>query len=251
MRIQRCAPWAVGILLATGLPLFAADQDEAKIIIDKAIKAHGGQEKLAKFKALTLRLKGTIHQGGMDIAFSGEVVTQGIDQNRLALDADGNGTKFTFVQVLSGDKAWNKVNDTTEELNPDQLAEVKEGAYHNWVMTLAPLKDKAFTLSSLGEVKVEKRPALGVRVSSKGHRDVNLYFDKETFLLVKTEMRVKDDQSGMEVSQEDTYSDYKDINGIKEAMKIVVRRDDKPFVEATVEEVKREEKLDDSIFSKP
>jgi hypothetical protein len=241
----------VGVLLATVLPLFAADQDEAKIIIDKAIKAHGGQENLAKLKAITLTLKGTTHQAGMDISFTGEVVVQRADQSRLALDGDSNGTKFTFVKVLNGDKGWNKVNDTTEELNPDQLAEMKEGAYHNWVAMLAPLKDQAFTLASLGEVKVENRPALGVRVSSKGHRDINLYFDKETNLLVKTEMRVKDDRSGMEVNEATVYSDFKDINGIKEATKILVKRDDKPYMEATVEEVKREEKLDDGIFSKP
>jgi hypothetical protein len=241
----------VGVLLTTGLALFAADQDQAKIIIDKAIKAHGGPEKLAKLKAVTIRFKGTLHQAGTDIPFSAEIVSQGADQWRLALDGESRGMKFTFVQVLSGDKGWNKVNDTTEEVNPDQLAEAKEGAYHNWVTTLAPLKDKAFALSSLGEVKVENRSAWGVRVSRKGHRDINLYFDKDANLLVKTEMRVKDEQSGMEVSQETFYSDFKEIDGIKEPMKIVLKKDGKPNVEATVQEVKREEKVDDSIFAKP
>jgi len=55
-----------------------------------------------------------------------------------------------------------------------------------WVAMLAPLKDKAYTLAPIGEVKVEDRPALGLRVSRKGNRDINLYFDKKTYLRVKT-----------------------------------------------------------------
>ena len=251
MQIQRRVLWTLGFVLAAAFALHAAEQDDAKNIIDKAIKAHGGQEKLAKLKAVTMRLKGTLHQPGGDVPFTGEMVTQGADQSRLVLDGESNGAKFTFVQVLNGDKGWHKINDDTQELNADQLAEAKEEAYESWAATLAPLHDKAFDLSSLGEVKVEHRPAIGVRVSSKGHRDVNLYFDKELSLLIKSEIRVKDEESGMEVNQESTYSDFKEIDGIKEATKIVVKRDSKPFVEATVEQVKREEKADDSIFAKP
>jgi len=251
MQSQRRVLWTFGFILAAAFALHADEQDDAKNIIDKAIKAHGAQEKLAKLKAVTIRLKGTIHQPGGDIPITGEVVTQGADQSRLALDAESNGAKFTFVQVLNRDKGWHKINDDTQELNADELAEAKEEAYENWTTTLAPLNDKVFALSPLGEVKVENRPAIGVRVSSKGHRDVNLYFDKELSLLVKSEIRVKDEASGMEVNQESTYSDFKDVDGIKEATKIVVKRDGKPYVEATVDQVKREEKVDDSIFAKP
>jgi hypothetical protein len=251
MGIQHKALWALALLLTAAFALRAADQDDAKAIIDKAIKARGGEEKLAKLKAVTIRFKGTLHGAGGDVPFTAELVTQGSDQSRLALDGEVNGMKFTFVQVLNRDKGWNKVNDAVEELNADKLAEAKEGAYESWAATLTPLKDKAFALSSLGEVKVENRPAFGVRVSSKGHRDVNLYFDKESSLLVKVERRVKDEESGMEVNQESNYSDFKEADGFKEAMKIVVKKDGKPFVEATVEEVKREEKIDDSIFAKP
>jgi len=251
MQIQRSPLWALGFALVAAFGLRAAEQDDAKNIIDKAIKARGGQEKLRKLKAVTMRLKGTIHSPGGDVPFTGEVVTQGADQRRLALDAETNGTKFTFVQVLNGDKGWQKINDDTQELNADQLAEAKEEAYGSWVATLLPLDGKDFTLYSLGEVKVEDRPAIGVRASSKGHRDVNLYFDKEFSQLVKSETRVKDEESGMEVNQESTYSDFKEIDGIKEPSKIVVKKDGKPFVEATVEQVKREEKVEDSIFVKP
>ena len=70
-------------------------------------------------------------------------------------------------------------------------------------------------------------------------------------MLLKTEMRVKDEMSGQEVNQESYYSDYKEVNGLKEAMKFVIKKDGKPFLEAEVEEIRRQEKVDDSVFAKP
>jgi hypothetical protein len=113
-----------------------------------------------------------------------------------------------------------------------------------------PLKDKAFTLAPLGEVNIDKRPALGVRVSSKGHRDVSLYFDKRTALLAKTEARVKDDD-GQEVTEETYSSDYQEVQGTKQAMKFTIKRDGKPYLEGEVTEYKLSESLDESMFAKP
>src|SRR5262249_31010971 len=129
--------------------------------------------------------------------------------------------------------------------------EAQEGANESWVATLVPLKDKSYTLSTLGETKVGDRPALGVRVSSKGRRDVNLYFDKDTNLLVKSEMRGKDDQAKMAMNQETFVSNYKDVGGVKEAMKFRMKRDGQPYLDAEIEDIRRQEKAEDSLFAKP
>jgi len=236
--------------LILALPLRAGDADAAKAIVEKAIKAAGSEEKLSKLKAATVKFKGTLHEGDMNISLTGEVITQGADQSRVVIQADINGQAITFTEVLNRDKGWKK-EDATKEMSADEVKEAQNGANESWVVSLVPLKNKAYTLAALGEIKVDDRPAVGVRVSTKDHRDVNLYFDKDTHLLVKSEMRVKDEAAGMEVNQETFYGDYKDVAGIKEAMKLVIKRDGKPFLNAQVEEVRREEKVDDSTFDKP
>jgi hypothetical protein len=40
----------------------------------------------------------------------------------------------------------------------------------------------------LGDVKVGDKPALGIGVSHKNHKDVSLFFDKETGLPAKSEV---------------------------------------------------------------
>jgi hypothetical protein len=136
------------------------------------------------------------------------------------------------------------------DMDKDKLMEEKESSYGRWVANVMPLKDKAFTLAPLGETKVDKTDAIGIKVSHKGYRDINLFFDKKTHLLLKSETRVKDD-SGKEVTQEAYFSDYKDVEGIKHATKIVIKRDGAEFLEGETTDFKLVEKLDNSEFEKP
>jgi hypothetical protein len=153
--------------------------------------------------------------------------------------------KNVFTIVLDGDKGW--VNGA--EMNAEQLKEMRESNYAGWVSTLLPLKDKAFTLSSLAETTVGGKPAVGVKVSHQGHRDVKLYFDKESGLLAKVISRVKaEEMDGKEVDQETEQQQYKDFGGIKVPKRIVIRRDGKRFVEANIRDWKGAEKLDNSVF---
>src|SRR6266404_2493348 len=70
MRNIVCGTVGLGLLLTVGLRLQADEQAEAKRIIDKAIKAMGGEEKLAKYKAITSKGKGKINVMGNEIEFT-------------------------------------------------------------------------------------------------------------------------------------------------------------------------------------
>src|SRR5262249_10333111 len=154
---------------------------------------------------------------------------QGPDQQKLVIEAEVDGQKFRLVHVLNRDKCWNQLNDDTEELGAEELAEAKEEAYGEWVATLVPLKDKAFSLAPWGEVQGDGRAGEGVKAARKGHGGVNLYYDKETGLLVKTEARVKADD-GKEVTEETFLSVYQEVQGTKQGMKLPVQRDGKPYL---------------------
>jgi hypothetical protein len=244
----------VGMLVVLGLGLAAASPgwaQEPKALIDKAIQAAGGADKLEKYKAAVWKGRGKAYAMGLEIPYTGEWTEQFPNQFKFTIEGDVMGQKFTIGSVVNGDKGWLKVGDDTQEMDKDRLTEAREDLHANWVGRLVPLKDKAFTLAPLGEVKVEDKPALGVKVTYPNRRDVNLFFDKESGLLVKIEHRVKDEQSGMDMNQEVFMSDFKEVEGIKMSMKFVIKRDGKPFVDGEITEYKLEEKLDDSVFAKP
>jgi hypothetical protein len=157
-----------------------------------------------------------------------------------------------MVIVVNGDKGWRQMGGTTTELTKAQMKEQKEERYAEEVTWLLPLRGKGFTLTLLGESKVDGRPAVGVKVSHPGHRDVKLYFDKDSGLLLKNEHHVLDEQHGnKEVNEETLYSDYRKVKGVKVPRNVTLKRDGKPFVEAKIADWKFADKLDDSLFSKP
>lgn len=250
MTQSRYALLAAGLFLAAA-PVRADDAADARALVEKAVKAQGGREKLEKFAAHTLKFKGSFHGMGQAIPMTGDLITQGADRTKMDLEVDAGGMKVRFVIVLAGDKGWTRMGDATTEMDKDQLAEAQEQAYAGWVSNLTPLKDKAFTLATTGEAKVNDRPALGVKVTRKGHRDIDLFFDKETGLLVKTETRVKDEGSGQEVTEENYPDGYKEVEGVKMPMKFTVKRDGKLWVDGEATDYQLAEKLDAGVFAKP
>ncbi len=228
-------------------------QEDTRAIIDRALKAHGGADKLAKVKASQYKSKGVIHILNQAIKFTSDSSVQDPDQFKSVTQLEIAGMKITQIQILNGDKGFVSVNGMPQDLSDKLLNEMKEGLYAERVAGLTPLKEKEkdYQLSALGSVQVEGKDAVGVRVASKGHRDVNLYFDKASGLLVKVAHRTLDPMTNQEVSQEEIRMDYRDYEGIKLPAKLVVLRDGKKFMEAEVSDFKIVDKLDPSVFAKP
>lgn len=239
--------------LSTALLLFLVANlaaQEVKPILDKALMAAGGEANLKKFPSLVLKGKGKFFMDGKEIAFTAEWNTQGIDQGRTITEFTQAGNKIVEVRVFNKDQGWIKNNNQpAEAMDKDDVAEERESLYFNYITTLAPLKAKEYKLAALPEEKVEGKPAVGLLVAHKGHRDVKLYFDKESGLLVKSERKVKDE--GKEKSEEVLFSNYKEVSGIKVATKFVVRSGGKTSAEAEMTDVKPSEKLDAKLFEKP
>jgi hypothetical protein len=238
----------IALLLFTSGTGRAADED-VKAIIDKAIKAHGGADKLNQDKASVAKNQGTIDLAG-GIKFTEETTVQ-LDRIKSVLDLEVKGQTVRQTTVYNGEKAWLNVLNMTTELEGKALEEVKESAYLLRVSRLTALKDKPYELSALGEIKVNDRPAVGVKVSSKGHRDVNLFFDKETGLVAKIERRGVDPMTEKEFTEERIITEYQEKDGVKFPKKAVINRDGKKFIELEVLEIKTRDKFEDSEFAKP
>lgn len=229
-----------------------ADQAELRKLIDRAIKAQGGAEVLGKFKATKVKFKGKFYGMGEGIEYTGDMAYQLPDKFRFEIGMDIMGMKFSIVQVADGKKGWSKIINDVKELDKEQQAEVEQGLHVIRASHLVDLKGKDFKLAPLGESKVDGKAVVGVRVSSKGRRDVNLFFGKDDALLRKIETVVKDSMAGgQEFSQETIYDKYKKVQGKFAPMKLAIRRDGKLFVDGESTSVEHAEKLDDAVFAKP
>jgi hypothetical protein len=230
----------------------ADDATDAKAIIEKAIKAKGGKLQ-DKAVAETWKDKGTFKGGGIEMQFTGDWAFQGPDKYRFKLNADFMGMKIDFLVVVNGEKAWASGFGQEEEIAGEKLEHTINEVHQLNVMSLQPLlNDKAFKLSVEGDKKVGGKDTKVVKVTREKRPAVTLYFDKETGLLAKSDMMVKDEFQGWkEVLDENYYEDYKDVDGRKVFTKLRVVRDGKTMIEGTLSDQKVHEKLDPKLFEKP
>jgi len=238
---------------AAGFCLGAApvpSDEEAQGVIERAIKAHGGADRLSRVRADRVASKGVLIVNGAETPFTSETTVQLPGQLRNVIHLQGEH-KTTFVQVLNGDNVYFTIDGQPQKADDQLAAELRQALLLNQAVRLTPLlTDRAFTLESLGEVKVGDQPCLGVKASMKGRPDVRLFFDKETGLLVKTEHAL-DDGAGKQVLQEEMYGDFDDVGGVRRPMKVSAYRNGKKVMEAEVTDVKYLDKVDDAEFAKP
>ena len=251
--MRTTAVFSLGAFVCLGLALHVAgqEQDSAKALVEKAIKAHGGAKNLAKQKALQVKATGTLDFMNNN-KFSTETFFQEPDKFKNVVEVEINNMNVTVTQVFNGKKFWINVMGKTIELKDEKdIAELKENMYVEKLTNLVGLTDKGVTLSALGEVKVNDKAAIGIRASSKGHRDINLYFDKKTHMLLKSETRTVDFQTKQEVSQEKYYSDYKEGGGVQQPRKLIIHQDGKRHLTLDITSVTLVDRHEDSVFAEP
>lgn len=250
--LRGCTLVLAGLALALSPCLALAQDDENRTLILKAMKAHGGKELLKKYPCAEIKMTGHVKIMGIEAKFKGDLAFQFPDKMRNSIAVEINNMNIDVVQVFDGKTFHVNAAGKTIELKDEKfIDEMKEGIYVEKVSSLVDLDDKAYKLSALGEVKVGGKDAVGVRVSRDGKRDVNLFFDKNTSLLLKYEFRGRDPIGMMEVTQEKLLSEYKDVMGIQTPMKIAVHYDGNPAMELEVTSIRYAEMLDESLFAKP
>jgi hypothetical protein len=239
---------AAAALLAAA-PARADERADALAVIDKAVEAHGGEKALTKAQAVVRRATGLMAILDKDVPFADELTAQLPDRFRLDLEAGQGGQKVRVLLVFNGAKGWQSTGGAVSELAPERLKELREDGYARWLTTLVPLKQEGIVLAPLPEVKVNDRPAVGVKASRKGFNDVKLYFDRETHLLVRTERRVG--EGGVPLVREEIYGGHRAFDGVKMPTSVVQYDVGKKVLEITTASYRFPERIDESRFNRP
>jgi hypothetical protein len=208
---------ALALVSAPGLSATGED-NEANAVLDKAIKAIGGEARLGEAKAVAWKARGKSVNNGGEYPFTNETTVQGIDQLRMEWEEEIDRNRVMGITVLNGNKGWRKNGDNFTKLDGNRLANQKRNLYLLVVpVLLVPLKGEAFQIGPAGEQKVGDNLAIGLKVTGPDGKDFNLYFDKKSGLPVKLEVRIA--SQGAKFTQETTFGDYKDFDGIKKAQR--------------------------------
>jgi hypothetical protein len=112
---------AAALLVLTALARCGDDKD-LRAIINKGLEASGGEAKLAKFTAQTLKGGGKFFGLGEAIDFTVDITFQGDKQFRFGVNLQIMGQDVKVGAVVNGDKGWEKLNDDVKDMPAEELA---------------------------------------------------------------------------------------------------------------------------------
>jgi hypothetical protein len=220
----------VGIAVVLGAPGVAARAQEPRPeeIIDKAIRAHSGAERLAGLSAFALKERMVYPDAA---TWDTQIVVQLPGRYRSERTISSGGESSTSLIVLDGDQGWMKSNDVVTPYPKTFLASMQKDTVpymgpRSILRLRARQKNPACQFTTSGEGTVEGRPAVGLRMKLEGGPEATWYFDKETGLLLKEEQRTKRFEGEDEVV-ENVYGDYQTCDGFPIARKATHQHDGK------------------------
>jgi hypothetical protein len=243
--MRRIPVLAVGLLVLLVAPLRASEK-EARLLVERAIKAQGGADGLTKALQCKRTDTGTQALLGRDLPFVSKVTRSLPGKVRLQIDLD---KKVKTTIVLNGETAWQTEGGPAVRLQAQRVKELQEEAYVWWLATLVPLTRTGFTLSSIPGVKVQGEDTAGVKVVRKGRAETRMYFLKRNGLLAKVERRVT--EAGQGVDKEYFYSGYKDQGGVKLHTKELVKVNGRKWTEFTISDTSFPAKIEPGAYAKP
>jgi len=231
------------VLPAASLP--ASDREDALLVIDRAIKFQGGEDGLRKAQTGVRKGTGNLVVGGADIPFTDEVTFALPDKVRMAVELS---KRIQIITVVNAGQGWQRSGGAANDLGKEHREELSEELYIWWLTTLVPLKMPGVDLSLVPGTNVAGKPATGIKVASKGHREVRMYFDKESGLLVKIVGQTK--IAGILVDKEYLYGNYKEFDGVRlytRLTELINGQKNSELTSATY----TLRKPDDTLFAKP
>ncbi len=202
---------AVAAGLWPGLAQRARAEDDPRAIIRRALAANGEPEDRTLFQGVRQKLKGISYTNDKT-PFTGDFYSQN-GRFKGIMRMEFNDGPIEATMVYNGSKAWIHSQLFSKDFDDAELADLKKRSGRDEIFGLVTLvKDKGYTLTPLGESKVEGRAAVGVQVKTAGQPTINLYFDKASGLLVKTQYRDHNPRQGKEVLEEHVLGDYREVD---------------------------------------
>ena len=244
----------VALCLASAVPFAVARPEPAltpRQLIERAIVAHGGYEKLAKSHAERIRLRGTMFVGKSAVPFTNDLTLQLPGQYKSVVVVQQGERRHGIVHLLDGDNATVVIDGQPQTVNSLHLSQLRQTLQLEQAMRLVPLlSDPGFSLMPGQDYAYNGGVITSVRVQGKGQRELVLYFDRASALLVKSEHKI-DGPGGKDILQEAFYSDFREVGGHVRPGKVLVQRDGQKVMEAELVAAQRVVRIDVLEFRRP
>jgi hypothetical protein len=229
----------------------AAAEQSATEVIERSLTALGGRGAHGKLQSRSATGTITLSTPAGDIAGTLELLNAVPNKARLLLKADlsalGAG-ELVVDQRFDGDAGF--VLDSLQgnrAVTGNQLDNMRNSSFPH---PFLDYKDRGTSAQLAGKETVGGRDAYVVVFDPVSGSQARNYIDAETYLPIKTVMKVDVPQLGQEVEQTTEFSDYKEVDGVKIPFRIRTTSSIQSIT-ITLNSVEHNVKVDESLFVKP
>jgi len=230
-------------ILVTALMLFVFIGTQAQSIDDVLAKHFEatGQDKLTEVQ--TFFVKAKMSMMGMDMPMTMQMKKP----NKFKIDMEVMGQKIE--QGFDGESGWMRnpmAGSGITDLKGPELKQAMQQA--DLQGELYDYKAKGHTAELIGKVNADGKEAYRIKFTTADGAVKDYYIDANSYLISKVKAKVE--QMGQTMEVETKILEYKDFDGIKIGSKMEIET---PMgtQSMVMEEIKLDEKMDDSIFARP
>ncbi len=254
---RRAAPAAGGIApiamrwqatpSAAVRPAAPADAAPVKDLIARAVAAKGGLARLRSIRTLRVTAATTVTVQGTRTEFPSTTVIRypGAFRSESQLPAG------RLIQVFNAGAAWFQDGGGVHDAPPGMAEQMHGAVQRDSVMLLLALAEGELTARRAPDATDGSRTLAALEVPLPGASPITLLFDPATSLIAKARYRVAGGAASEEADAEESYSDYRDVQGLKVAFATDVRREGAPALRRTVRSCEIDVPLDPALFVKP
>jgi hypothetical protein len=237
----------IGLLVALAETVSAQTADE---IVEKSLAAAGGRVALGKLKSR--HLTGTVAFSTPVGALPGTVEMFNAAPNKsrtlMKLDLSAVGVGMVSLdQRFNGETGY--VLDSVQgnrDITGPALDNLKAGFFPT---PFLDYKERGGMVELRGKEKVNEHDAYVLTYTPKGGISVRWSIDVQSYLPIRSIMKVNVPQLGRDVEQITAFSDYREIDGIKVPFQITT--ESVQSFSITVTKVEHNVPIDETLFSKP
>jgi hypothetical protein len=221
--------------------------DSAAELIAHAVRAKGGIDRLRSVRTIRATSTTTVLEGpGRNVP----VETTSFIRYPNAFRVDAKTPAGLLVQVFNGGEYWIKDARGISSA-PDSVADQIRGTIQrDTIGLLIALADGRISARRRPDVVEDRRSFHVLTVSGAGMPAVTLLLDPQTGL-IRAQRYEAPTGVGLRAAMEESFSDYRSIDGLQIAFSASVSRDGVPFLNRRVQRFEYNVPLDAQLFTKP
>lgn len=222
----------------------AESADQAINLLNYAAQNLGGIEAVQGIRTVQTQASGSMETPGGTMQFQ---LKTWVDYANNRRRVDLQLPMGTMSIIVTEEQGWIVTPEGTQPIPSSMLEELRKEVWTDPIYFIQHYRDKDASLQFIEEESGSEEKVEGVLIRTGSGDEIKWYFNSKHHLPTKVVSSGRGIQ-GAPVIQEESRSDFRDVNGVLFAFELRILQDGKPYQTIHIKDLRVNEDLDPSLF---